>query len=162
MAARWELRRRTSLSSSVSRRSWVRWLFSRVCVPRAAVCALTGTGLVGVVHAAPSYWFLDCGVQPPFDSIARLSGQFVYWSSIVFALRALASDDKRVKPAKSGQSARSPMRSKVDINYIADTSELSEAKESTEPPPRTSKRLGTSDCSFNRKRWQKSRHSGEN
>ena len=50
-----------------------------------------GPGLWVSYMLAPSYWFLDwTGVQPPFDAIAMLSGQFVHWSWIVFALRALA------------------------------------------------------------------------
>jgi hypothetical protein len=45
---------------------------------------------------APSYWFLDWnGVKPPFDLIAMLSGQFVYWAWIVFVLRVIAARLRR-------------------------------------------------------------------
>lgn len=51
-----------------------------------------GPGLWLAIFLAPSYWYLDWnGVKPPFDVVAMLAAQFVYWAWGVFAVRALAS-----------------------------------------------------------------------
>jgi hypothetical protein len=51
-----------------------------------------GPGLWLSYLLAPSYWLLDWdGVKPPFDLIAMLSGQFVYWAGFVFVLRVLVA-----------------------------------------------------------------------
>lgn len=55
-----------------------------------------GLGLWLSFLLAPSYWFLDWnGVKPPFDLLAMLSGQFVYWAWIVFVLQLLAARLRR-------------------------------------------------------------------